>query len=208
MAASYEELVKQSLGENAIPIVELNLGLAKLKSSELEFIVNSLDDAHITRLKLSNMNYFEKKIPLKNKKSLILLAMEKVVKNPFIESLELGPEFLSIVQQQKGAMFGIIVDFKILSKMSNLKCLILDNVNWNPSSFETLQAYLTDPQCKLKSLYIKRGLNAKQIECLEKTLASSTSLEIYHGAAEKTLNKSLNEKFGIGSEQPPAMHLQ
>lgn len=153
-----------------------------------------LPSAQIKSLKLVNFNHYKSTAFFSSGDNYIRRAAFAFQQNPYIETLELGNEFVKSFGLYAHIAGSGTLRAKFIG-MTNLKELILDNDGWEDSFFRTLQEYITDNRCTIETLELKSGLNAAEIEKLKIVFLNAHSLKNYKGAGQDVLQDILVEKW-------------
>jgi hypothetical protein len=152
-----------------LPAIDfLEVDFESLTKKQRKEFLEQLPIRPIKSLKLKNCNVFNDGC-CADGSNYITTIFRQLLKNPFIETLQLDKEFISTYfsymyreqprYQSSGS--GNILLQRLLG-MHSLKTLIIPvpgEVN-----FKHLEEYLTDPDCRLESLELISGITVQQLE--------------------------------------------
>ncbi len=182
-------------------IVELAIDGQSISEAQMAKYLKELPTAQLKTLSLINFNRLShdtlgcfSRLFRHHGQNYIMRVLAAIQRNPYIETLTLGREFTSLYKNEDDKDNRYFVTFNNFLYFRSLKELIIDNWGWEPRVFNSLQTYLTDPNCKLEILELKRGLNADEIKKLKEVMERSPSLKTYRGPAQEEIQPLLNVK--------------
>lgn len=175
-----------------------------ISKQQMTLFEQGFRSSHIKKLSLKNFNNNAGALsPSSNQffpntgENNMMLAIRAIALNPNIESLKLDADFMRAFIHE-GEYRNI--SFLWLCN-TNLKELILNNSDWDPQVFKSLQNYLMDSRCKVETLEIRGSLDGDQIAALENVMLLSPSLKTYHGTEEDTLQSALDRINNVNFEE-------
>lgn len=179
---------------------ELVVNCGASTKEQMKQHLRSLQQNAYFKVRLVNCNHF-KRCFLDNSRNYIGKTFDAVKNNAEIEILQLSNEFtkkhwISASSNSKDT----IINISQLKSMKGLKTLIIDNDDWDPEFFKNLQRYLTDSDCTIETLELKRGITAEEERELKSCFESAPTLRHYIGACAEKLQTVLDAKAVAGHE--------
>jgi|GEM_PF-4594852 len=179
---------------------EWRLDCADYSTKNLKQILKKLQDINLKTLILTQVNrpqrYFWSKENIST-----LQIIDAIKQNKHIETLELSNDFVKSLSRPLSKQ-RFFVDATQFSGMSSLRHLILDNQEWDERFMHALLCFLTDANCKIRTLELKYPLSDHEHEQLAACFAEAQSWQTCQGVNFK-MERSQSERFLFAAASCP-----